>query len=459
MASIDEQKKLVKRVCQKYQKAPWTPIAQLQKATSLDVPARGGVWVSRTSFPAPASPAIRSLLYAVIDRLKKDYHRITPAEETPVVDIPVEFVGSRSNVPEDAPEPNISEEEKLHALLQECDDDMTILYMHGGGFYFSSPAQYRASSARLAKLTGARVASTGYRLAPTHTFPAPILDTLVAYASLLYPPPRAAYPAVPANKIVLAGNSSGANLALGLVRVLLELRKLPASDATFEFHGHPVTLPLPAGVATVGGWCDQCDSLPSWHLKGESDVMTVLQPACMPGHPSDGIWPANPPREVPYCYAATLDHELVSPAAVEDWTGAPPMWFALACEERNIDGNRVVASQAAKSGVTVIWNEYEGMPHEFAAFLSSLPQSKHLFQLWAAACRAFTGGRIGTGLGAGESGSGSTATRWMMPDCKRIHLGSPADIGPLPFAEVRNRMKKYNDTRPVWTGKLHEHKL
>ncbi|KAL3474803.1 Alpha/Beta hydrolase protein [Aspergillus californicus] len=409
MASVDEQKELVRRLCQKYPKSPWLPISQLQKATSLDVPVRGSVWIAKSAFPVPG-PAIRDVLYEVIDRLKNDYHRITPAKETPVVDVGVEFA-------------------------------------------FSSPAQYRASSTRLARLTGARVASVAYRLAPAHTFPAPILDLPLAYASLLHPPTGAAYPAVPANKIVLAGNSAGANLALGLVKVLLEMQRLPGSAATFDFHGRPVTLPVPAGVAIVSGWCDQCDSLPSWHSKGETDILSVLQPACMPGHPTDDIWPASPPREVPYCHAATLDHELVSPAAVEDWTGAPPMWFACGCEERGIDGNRVVASQAAKAGVKVAWNEYDGMPHEFMIFVNALPQSAHLFQLWAGACRAFTDGN------PGDEVRESSAVRWLMPDCQRVDLGNPVDLAPISFKEVRRKMKEYNETRPVWTGDPQSRKL
>ncbi|RMZ43315.1 hypothetical protein CA14_007270 [Aspergillus flavus] len=367
MSSIDQQKKLIKRICQKYQNSPWPSLAQLQKATSLDTPApaRGGVWIARTSFSAPTNPAIRDVLYTVVHRLKKEYHRISPVEETSVIDVGVEFIGPLSQVPDDAPEPDIPEEEKLRALLQECNSELTILYAHGGGLYFSSPAQYRASSIGLAKLTGARVASIKYRLTPSHTFPASILDILVAYASLLYPLAGAPYPAVPADQIILAGNSAGANITLGLMKLLLEVQKLPPSDATFDFHGQSVALPLPAGLAI---------------------------PACMPGHPTDSIWPASPPREVPYCVAATLDHKLVSPAAVEDWTGSPPMWFACGREKRGVDGNRVVASQAAKSGVTVIWNEYEGMPHEFLIFLSALPQAQHLLQLWAAACQAFAGG-------------------------------------------------------------------
>ena len=302
-------------------------------------------------------------------------------------------------------------------------------------------------------MTKARVASIKYRLAPSHTFPAPVLDAILAYASLIYPPPGAPYSAVPASRIVLAGNSAGANLCLGLTKFLLELQRPSASPSTagggIDFHGRIISLPLPAGIATVSGWCDQCDALPSWHSNGEYDFLGVLQPACMPKHPTDAIWPSNPPREHPYCVAATLDHELVTPAAVQDWTGAPPMWFACGCEERGVDGNRVVASQAAKAGVGVTWNEYEGMPHEFPIIMGKLPQAKHAFELWATACKDFA---------TGKSRS-SAALRWKMPSCEGMSLGCPRDLGPLPFEEVRKKMKEYNATRPVWSGKLGDPRL
>jgi hypothetical protein len=133
MASIDEQKKLVKLTCRKFRSLPWVPLAQKQRETSHDAPARGGVWISRTAFPTPASTSLRNALYSVINHLKSDYHRITPAEDTPLIDVGVEFIGIRSGVPNDAPEPAIAEEEKLQALEKECENDMTILYIHGGG--------------------------------------------------------------------------------------------------------------------------------------------------------------------------------------------------------------------------------------------------------------------------------------------------------------------------------------
>ena len=323
-------------------------------------------------------------------------------------------------------------------------DRTTLTTCHGTSV--GSPREYRAASTRLARQTNARVASIRYRLAPANTFPGPILDTLVAYASLLYPPPGAHHSPVSADRIVLAGTSAGANLCFALIRCLLELRretkKMSRPDPMVHFHGREVSLPLPAGIATCSAWCDQCDALPSWREGGQNDILTVLQPALLPGYPSDRLWPSEPPREHPYCVAATLDHELVSPAAVRDWTGAPPMWFACGSEERGLDGIKVVASQAAKCGVPVLWNEYAGMPHEFALLLSRLPQSKHCFEAWADACKKLVEGQVAR----------SRAVNLNMPDCAEVESGEVMELAPLPFDEVKRRMKVQNGQRPVYRG-------
>ncbi|PYI03989.1 hypothetical protein BO78DRAFT_450889 [Aspergillus sclerotiicarbonarius CBS 121057] len=274
MSTPAEQRELVKRTCQKYRASPWTPITQIQRETSRDPRARGGVWIGRTVFPGPA-------------------------KDGPILDVGVEFIGSKPKGKKDAPELDLTEE-KLRVLLKEYDSEMTILYIHGGGLYFGSPAQSRAASARLAKMTKAPVASIKYRLAPSHTFPAPILDTLVAYAGLLYPPPGAPYRTVPADKIILAGNSS--NLCFGLTNY------------------------------------DQCDALPSWHKNGGYDIIGVLQPPLMAGFPTDGIWPANSPREHAYCVAATLDHELRGQGFAESDLGrsVAVRWLMPDCRKEDL---------------------------------------------------------------------------------------------------------------------------
>src|SRR5215469_303153 len=86
----------------------------------------------------------------------------------------------------------------------------TILYLHGGGYYFCSPRSQRAISFGLGKRTDADVFSLDYRLAPEHPFPAALEDALAAYRSLIAA-------GTPPSRIVVAGDSSGGGLALSLL--------------------------------------------------------------------------------------------------------------------------------------------------------------------------------------------------------------------------------------------------
>ncbi|MFP3786855.1 alpha/beta hydrolase, partial [Burkholderia sp. SIMBA_024] len=52
----------------------------------------------------------------------------------------------------------------------------TVLYCHGGGYYFCSPRTHRSIVFGLATRANARVFSLDYRLAPEHRFPAALDD-------------------------------------------------------------------------------------------------------------------------------------------------------------------------------------------------------------------------------------------------------------------------------------------
>ena len=88
-------------------------------------------------------------------------------------------------------------------------DGAAILYLHGSGYVLASPKTYRAMVGRLSRLTGLPVFVPAYRLAPEHPFPAAADDTLAAYRWLQkqgFSPDR----------IVVAGDSAGGHLAIGL---------------------------------------------------------------------------------------------------------------------------------------------------------------------------------------------------------------------------------------------------
>ena len=118
------------------------------------------------------------------------------------------------------------------------------------------------------------------------------------------------------------------------------------------------------------------------------------------------------------------------------------MWFSCGSEERGLDGNKVVASQAAKCGVPVSWNEYAGMPHEFVILMSRMPQAQHCLNAWADACRALSDGQLVKSRGR----------IFKTPACEEVEVAKVTELAPLPFDEVRKRMKERNSERRVWAG-------
>lgn len=89
------------------------------------------------------------------------------------------------------------------------------VYAHGGGFLHGSIAGHDRFCRLWASRTGSSVASLDYRLAPEHLAPAPVYD-VVAVANW------AAENGHAPHGIVLAGDSSGANLAAAAALVLRE---------------------------------------------------------------------------------------------------------------------------------------------------------------------------------------------------------------------------------------------
>ncbi len=52
-----------------------------------------------------------------------------------------------------------------------------------------------------------------------------------------------------------------------------------------------------------------------------------------------------------------------------------------------VDNSKVIAQRAADQGCTVVWAEYDAMPHCFP-FIFNVPQKDHSFERWARFCCA-----------------------------------------------------------------------
>jgi acetyl esterase len=100
-----------------------------------------------------------------------------------------------------------------------------VIFLHGGGWTFGSLDTHENETRHLARASGAAVLSIAYRLAPEHPFPAPRDDVLAVIKAVQG---GVLGDAVDPARIALAGDSAGANLALG---ALLALRDAGGENA------------------------------------------------------------------------------------------------------------------------------------------------------------------------------------------------------------------------------------
>src|SRR5690625_187778 len=111
-----------------------------------------------------------------------------------------------------------------------------LLFFHGGGWVTGDIESYTPACATMAELTGCRVVSVDYRLAPEHPFPQGLADCFQLTRLLLEEPARAGIEDT--GRLVLVGDSAGGNLA-AVVSLLLRERDLPR--VTRQILLYPVT--------------------------------------------------------------------------------------------------------------------------------------------------------------------------------------------------------------------------
>ncbi|KAI2610156.1 Alpha/Beta hydrolase protein [Hypoxylon fragiforme] len=390
------------------------PVSVTQAMTLRDPGVKGRLWVSAVASKVPPEQGIRDALLAAISSLgnpeEEAKRNAEPSFRIPdIVPVEAEWTGHRAAATRDSLPPAISEEAKYGELMKEVTNKTTILYFHGGAYYLCDPATHRSLTKHLARLTGGRVYSVRYRLAPQNPFPAALLDALVSYFTLLYPPPGAVHEAVAPENIVFSGDSAGGNLCVALLQTLLELRRQGRKVAWFGVDREVV---LPAALALSSPWVDLTQSMPSWERNQRwcylASPRLLAEEKEEGGHrkqqrpPPDDIWPANPPRRHLYADDAYLLHPLASlqmcgPGA---WEGSPPVYVSCGWE-CIADEIKYLASRMARDGVTVVFEEYEAMPHVFSSILPRRPEAKRCLDRWGAFMRAVAGGG-GEGEGEGE---------------------------------------------------------
>jgi acetyl esterase len=122
-----------------------------------------------------------------------------------------------------------------------------VLYVHGGGFRILSKDTHWVMGLAYAR-RGAVVVSINYRLAPRHPFPAAIEDVATAFAAL---PRLAEEHGGSLERLVLAGESAGANLVTALAVLLSTRRPEPFAERAFDLGLTPRAVVPACGVFQI----------------------------------------------------------------------------------------------------------------------------------------------------------------------------------------------------------------
>jgi acetyl esterase/lipase len=359
--------------------SPPEPISKVQHMSVKDPGIKGRIWISKVTMPVPGEDDVRQALFKAIEGLKEPGEAAGGYKEPEILPVEAEWTGYRAGATPHSVQLKVPEEQKYKELMKEVTSPVTVLYFHGGAHYLMDPASHRPTTKKLAKLTSGRVLSVRYRLAPKYPFPAAVLDALISYFTLLYPPAGSFHEAVDPKHIVLAGDSAGGNICLALLQTLLELRK---QGLKVRWNGEEREVPLPAGAALCSPWADITHSSPSCETNGSYDYLPPRNPNQYNREPPPcSIWPADPPRKHIYAEDASLTHPICSPLSAKSWEGCCPLYIGTGTELLT-DEDKYVAMRAAQQGVKVVFEQYETMPHCFAMLLNTLGGARRFFEGW-----------------------------------------------------------------------------
>lgn len=206
-----------------------------------------------------------------------------------------------------------------------------IVYYHGGGWVVGDLESADVLCRQLANGTNSIVVSVDYRLAPEHKFPAAPED---AYAAAVWVAKHAAALGADANRMAVAGDSAGGNLA-AVVSLMARDRGFPF--IRFQLLVNPVT--------------HYSFETESYRSNAEGYGLTTNTMKWFWNHylsnEQDG------------------QHPYASPMLAADLGGLPPALVLTAEFDPLCDEGEVYADRLREAGVPVEAKRYAGMVHGF----------------------------------------------------------------------------------------------
>ncbi|MDO7873530.1 alpha/beta hydrolase [Hymenobacter sp. ASUV-10] len=216
-----------------------------------------------------------------------------------------------------------------------------IVYYHGGGWVIGSLDVYEPSCKALAQNTGAVVVSLDYRLAPEAKFPAAHEDAFAAYKWMRK---QAATLGIDSNKIAVAGESAGGNMAVGVC--------LLAKERNVAQPRHILAVyPVSNNDLTTASYQQYANAVPL--NKANVEYFTGLYF----NSPADG------------------DNRLISLTDVANLQGLPATTIIGAQIDLLQTEGAQLRDKLTAAGVTVNYQLYQGTTHEFFGTYDVVPKA------------------------------------------------------------------------------------
>ncbi|MEU3102472.1 alpha/beta hydrolase [Streptomyces griseoflavus] len=230
----------------------------------------------------------------------------------------------------------------------EADRHRVLVYFHGGAFFLGSLETHDHVARSLAKETGLKVVSVGYRLAPEAAFPAGLDD---CYAVVRWAAEEDAGLGWDGRTLAVAGDSSGGNFAAavaarahddGFDRITHQILYYPSLDLDFDVERYAS---LRENAKGYGLETEGLKPFNAFYLDSGAD-------------------PADP---------------LVSPVKRADLTGLPPALVVTAQYDPMRDEGELYGERLREAGVETTVSRYDGAGHGFVQHFSWIPEYHRVF--------------------------------------------------------------------------------
>ncbi len=228
-----------------------------------------------------------------------------------------------------------------------------VLYIHGGSFRILSKDTHWVMGLAFAR-RGYVVFNINYRLSPAHPFPAALKDAADAYTFVVEN--AAKYGGDP-QRLILAGESAGANLVTSLALCSSYARPEPFARQVFDSPVHPVAVLPACGILQVS----QTDRfhkrkrMPAWI----ADRLMEVTSAYLPWLGDGSVGPS---------------HDLADPLVLLERGDLPdrplpPFFVPVGTKDPLLDDSRRLEAALLRLGVPCEARYYPGEVHAFHALV------------------------------------------------------------------------------------------